>query len=147
MPLSLAHRWFGGWLLLFALLMVGCGQTLPDDVVTDASGRIHQMTGIASWYGKKFQGRKTASGEPFDRHKMTAAHRTLPFQTLVRVIDPETRKSVVVRINDRGPWRDERVIDLSEAAATDLDMRQRGLLHVRIEVLEWGDGARFSSKE
>lgn len=147
MPLSLAYRWIGGWVLLFALLMVGCGQTLPDDVVTDANGRIHQMTGIASWYGKKFQGRKTASGEPFDRHKMTAAHRTLPFQTLVRVIDPETRKSVVVRINDRGPWRDERVIDLSEAAATDLDMRQRGLLHVRIEVLEWGDGARFSSKE
>ena len=89
-------------------------------------GQRHQLTGRASWYGKRFQGRRTACGEPFDMRGFTAAHKTLPFHTIVRVIDPTTRKSVVVRINDRGPYKRGRVIDLSRAAARDLGMLETG---------------------
>ena len=73
--------------------------------------------GVASWYGPGFHGRKTASGERFNTHAMTAAHRTLPFGTRVRVTNERTGRSVVVRINDRGPFAHGRVIDLSKASA------------------------------
>ncbi|WP_243369464.1 septal ring lytic transglycosylase RlpA family protein [Microvirga solisilvae] len=82
----------------------------------EASGKIVQ-SGRASWYGPGFQGRKTASGETFDTNELTAAHRTLPFGTKVRVVNKKTGKSVVVRINDRGPYAHGRVIDLSRASA------------------------------
>ena len=75
------------------------------------------QSGRASWYGPGFQGRRTASGETFDTNDMTAAHRTLPFGTKVRVVNKKTGKSVVVRINDRGPYAHGRVIDLSKASA------------------------------
>jgi rare lipoprotein A len=78
--------------------------------------------GIASWYGKRFHGRRTASGERFDMHEFTAAHRTLPFGTLVRVEHEPTGRSVLVRINDRGPHIRRRVIDLSRAAAQALGL-------------------------
>lgn len=91
-------------------------------------------TGVASWYGKKFHGRKTASGERYNQNKMTAAHRTLPFGTRVRVKNRDNGKSVVVTINDRGPFKKGRVIDVSRAAAKKLDMINSGTARVRISV-------------
>jgi rare lipoprotein A len=96
------------------------------------SGRRHALEGIASYYK---HGKKTASGEPFDQRAMTAAHPTLPFNSLVRVTDRTNGKSVVVRINDRGPFVAGRVIDLSEAAAEAIGMTRRGVTPVRLEVL------------
>lgn len=86
---------------------------------------------MASWYGPGFHGRRTASGERFNQHAMTAAHRTLPFGTRVRVT--HGKRSVIVRINDRGPWVKGRVIDLSKAAARRLGIK--GVARVRIEVI------------
>lgn len=88
--------------------------------------------GLASWYGGKFHGRRTASGERFDRHALTAAHRTLPFGTRVRVRSLATGQEVVVRINDRGPHKPSRIIDLSEAAITALGVRHRGVTAVEL---------------
>lgn len=82
----------------------------------NTAGKVIQ-SGPASWYGPGFQGRKTASGETFNTNDMTAAHRTLPFGTKVKVVNKKTGKSVVVRINDRGPYAHGRVIDLSKASA------------------------------
>lgn len=87
---------------------------------------------LASWYGKKFQGRKTASGEQFDLKKLTAASRTLPFGSLVRLTAPTTGRSVVVRINDRGPWLKDRDFDLSEAAAMQLGIERQGIAAVEV---------------
>jgi rare lipoprotein A (peptidoglycan hydrolase) len=92
--------------------------------------------GIASYYAEEFNGRQTSSGEIYDMNSMTAAHRTLPFQTLVRVTNMQTGKAVVVRINDRGPFKDDRVIDLSLAAAKQLELIGSGTASVRLEVLE-----------
>lgn len=83
-------------------------------------------TGVASYYGARFAGRPTASGERFDPGQMTAAHRTLPFGSRVRVTNPSNGKSVVVRINDRGPFHKGREIDVSRAAADELGLVQRG---------------------
>ncbi|WP_345814446.1 septal ring lytic transglycosylase RlpA family protein [Paraburkholderia sp. PREW-6R] len=94
----------------------------------------HQ-TGRASWYGRGFHGHRTANGERYDMHALTAAHRTLPLGSYVRVTNPATSRSVVVRINDRGPYARGRVIDLSMAAANVLDMRHAGTARVQIEGL------------
>lgn len=94
-----------------------------------------EQVGIASWYGKTHQGRKTANGERFDRAADTAAHKSLPFNTLVKVTTLETGKSTLVRINDRGPMVKGRIIDLSDAAATELGIREDGIAKVRIEVV------------
>lgn len=92
--------------------------------------------GIASWYGRYFHGRLTASGEPYDMFQLTAAHRTLKLGTWVRVTNLRNGKSVVVRINDRGPVPTSRIIDLSFEAATVLDFRARGLEKVRVQVVK-----------
>ena len=92
--------------------------------------------GLASWYGGKFQGRRTASGEIYDKNKFTAAHKTLPFGMLVKVTNMENGKSATVRINDRGPFVEGRIIDLSQAAATEIGMTGKGLVQVRIEPFE-----------
>lgn len=92
--------------------------------------------GEASYYAPSFHGRRTASGEKYDRHALTAAHRTLPFGTYVRVTDKATGRSVVVRINDRGPFKPSRLIDLSERAAQELGILQKGVALVRIEVTQ-----------
>ncbi len=91
-----------------------------------------EQTGIASYYGGKFIGRPTASGEIFDAKKLTAAHKTLPFGTMVKVTNLSNNKFVIVRINDRGPFVAGRIIDLSEAAAKKIDMLQAGLQKVTI---------------
>ena len=88
--------------------------------------------GLASWYGPRFHGRRTASGERYDMHDFTAAHKTLPFGTKVRVRSVYTGKEVVVRINDRGPYKHQRVIDLSMAAITALGVRERGVTVVEL---------------
>ena len=126
--------WFS---TVVALLLFGTACASTGPTVKSPSGDRHEVVGVASYYADKFHGRSTASGEPYNMHEMTAAHRTLPFGTVVRVRAVETRKSVVVRINDRGPFVDGRVIDLSYAAARDMGMIQAGLVEVELEVLEW----------
>ncbi len=93
------------------------------------------QVGRASWYGKQFDGRATASGEPFDMYQFTAAHRTLPLGTQVRVTNLANGRAIVVRINDRGPWIEGRVLDLSYAAARVIDMHARGVGRVRIDIV------------
>ena len=93
-------------------------------------------SGTASYYGAKFQGRRTASGEKFDMHAMTAAHRTLPFGTLVEVTNPRNGKTVTVRINDRGPFHGNRILDVSLDAATELGLIQRGSGTVELALLD-----------
>jgi rare lipoprotein A len=92
-------------------------------------------TGLASWYGPKFHGRRTASGEVFNQEKFTAAHRTLPWGSRVKVTNLDNGKSVDVRINDRGPFGKGRIIDVSRAAARVLDIVIRGITTVQIESL------------
>jgi rare lipoprotein A len=98
------------------------------------------QTGFASWYGSDFKGRKTASGEHYDPEKITAAHRTLPFGTVVRVINLRNNKSVTVRITNRGPFVRSRIIDVSRAAARQLNMMKSGVTRVRIEVIQKASG-------
>ncbi len=96
------------------------------------------QVGIASYYSNDFQGRKTSDGEIFDNSKLTAAHRTYPFGTIVKVTNLATDATVTVRINDRGPVKQERVIDLSFAAAKAIGIDRAGLGKVRLEVVKWG---------
>jgi rare lipoprotein A len=113
-----------------SLLVLGLS---PLAAQSDAAA--HELEGIASWYGGKFQGRLTANGEIFDTNQLTAAHKTLPFGTLVRVLNPANDTSVVVRINDRGPFVDGRVIDLSRAAAEKIGLSAAGVAPVIVEIV------------
>ena len=99
-------------------------------------------TGIASWYGPGFHGNYTANGEIYDQEGVSAAHKTLPFGTIVRVVEIETGNSVVVRINDRGPFVDGRIIDLSKGAARELGTVEKGITQVGLRILRWPAGAR-----
>lgn len=92
-------------------------------------------SGVASWYGPGFHGQATANGETYNQNELTAAHRTLPFNTIVRVVNLDNGKSVTVRINDRGPYANNRVIDLSYAAAREIDMVNAGLARVRLHLV------------
>lgn len=113
--------------VIFCLLLSACAPGFS---------RVPNATeGVASWYGPGFEGNLTANGEIFDTSRLTAAHQTLPFDTLVRVTNLENGLAVVVRINDRGPFVDGRIIDLSKAAAERLDMVGSGTAHVRLELL------------
>nr|WP_244645664.1 septal ring lytic transglycosylase RlpA family protein [Salinarimonas ramus] len=103
--------------------------------VGSAAAGIHASTAHASWYGPGFHGRKTANGERFDQNDLTAAHKTLPFGTQVRVTNVANGKSVVVRINDRGPFVRGREIDLSKGAAAAVGMLGSGVAQVRLEVM------------
>ena len=106
----------------------------PGQVELVAAQAADQI-GIASWYGHEWQGRRTASGERFDVNKLTAAHRTLPLDTKLKVTNLENGKSVEVKVNDRGPYIAGRVLDLSTQAAKLLGMEKEGLALVRIEIL------------
>ncbi len=139
------------------LWMLGCGASASyapspelDDIIAknkhlkpNRAVKPEELSGGATWYGDRHHGRQTANGEAFDMHAHTAAHRTLPFNTVVRVTEPESQKSVVVRINDRGPRKRSLVIDLSRAAAADLGIVRRGKAPVKLEILVWGDNARY----
>ena len=108
-------------------------------VLQSAVGYVEQ--GVASWYGPDFHGGRTATGETYDMHAMTGAHPTLPLPTWVRVTNLENGRSVVVRLNDRGPFARGRVIDLSRAAAEALDMVRAGTARVEVRSLAAGDSA------
>lgn len=132
-------------LALSVLLTAACGgapsppPTIPEsdpELVELAGVDAADLIGEATWYGEVHHGRTTASGEPFDMYEMTAAHKTLPFHTIVRVTRQDTRQSVVVRVNDRGPYGPGRVIDLSRAAAEEIDLIRPGHVPVVVEILE-----------
>lgn len=103
----------------------------------------YREEGLSSWYGPTFHGKRTANGETFDRYAMTAAHRTLPMPTLVRVTNLENDRAVTLRVNDRGPFVGDRIIDVSEAAATALGFRTGGLARVRVEVITLEEGEQM----
>ena len=94
-------------------------------------------TGIASWYGPGFHGKLTANGETYDMNGISAAHQSLPFGTVVRVVDLDSGRSIDVRINDRGPFVEGRIIDLSRGAAEQLGIVERGIVPVGLRVLHW----------
>jgi rare lipoprotein A len=120
--------------------LVACQVLVLSTTLVKAHSRIpaREEVGLASWYGPRFHGRETASGERFSMYERTAAHRTLPLGTKVLVMNLETDASVEVKINDRGPYADEqrRIIDLSRAAADTLGLRERGVAPVRVVVSE-----------
>jgi rare lipoprotein A len=102
--------------------------------------------GTASYYADKFEGKQTASGEKYKHKKLTAAHKSLPFGTIVKVTNLENEESVEVRINDRGPFVEGRIIDLSRSAAEKLKFTSQGLAEVQIEVIDAGDGRTNSNR-
>jgi rare lipoprotein A len=116
---------------------------LGKDYVPFTSVRSFSQRGLASWYGKRFHGQKTSSGERYDMYAMTAAHPLLPIPSYARVTNLANRKSVVVRINDRGPFHAGRIIDLSWAAAAKLGYAERGSAEVEVEAIV--PGARAAS--
>jgi len=126
------------------LLAVGCASTpqgrSETDPVAERGPDIQVLRGEASYYHDSLHGNPTASGEPYDRAGLTAAHRTLPFGTRVRVRNLANGRTVVVRINDRGPFVEGRIVDLSRRAAEDLGMVQAGVIPVQVEILP--DAAR-----
>jgi rare lipoprotein A len=120
-----------------AALLAGCAST-PEVFHSGETQR-----GMASWYGAEQDGGRTASGERFNMHALTAAHRHFPFGTIVRVTNLQNDRSVDVRINDRGPWTGGgRIIDVSSAAADALEMKRAGLVPVELEILQIGSGKR-----
>lgn len=141
------HKRFLRLLIFFSLLgfFTSCGivreTTVRDAERFDPSD--DELTilgdGIASWYGPGFHGKATANGETYNMDDLTAAHRTLPFNTVVRVDNLDNGKSVIVRINDRGPYVDNRIIDLSRRAARDIDMIGPGIAPVQLLLLREGD--------
>jgi rare lipoprotein A len=123
------------WLLFFSafFLFGSCNVTKQKQQTFKYS---YYDEGDASWYGKEFSGRKTASGETFNPDYLTAAHRTLEFGTYVRVTNLKNKKSVIVKINDRGPVKKTRIIDLSERAAKEIDMINDGVVRVKLELVK-----------
>lgn len=116
-------------IILFCLLGSGCGLIVPP---REEPGTV----GLASYYHDKFQGRRTASGEVVDQNALTAAHRSYPFGTMVRVHNLDNDKTVEVRINDRGPFVPGRIIDLTRRAAKAIGMLQQGVARVRLSVIK-----------
>src|SRR6266699_5278811 len=116
------------------VLLAGCGGRRR--VVLPAAARVGSTeTGVASWYGNPYHGRRSANGEIYDMEKLTAAHRTLPFNTWVRVYDLDNNKTTDVRIIDRGPFVDGRIIDLSHAAAKEIELIGPGVAEVELTVI------------
>jgi peptidoglycan lytic transglycosylase len=133
-------------LLLVAAEACGCAVTRPVSLAAARPAEARPVeyapqgwgrpeVGLASWYGEFHHGQPTASGEIFDMTRLTAAHRTLPLGTHLRVVNLENGRDVRVRVNDRGPYVDGRILDLSRQAARALDMEHRGLATVKIEVI------------
>jgi len=145
-------------LVAMASVLIGCASApatiklnpgLKDDRQTE---RLHgalqdgaTQTGLASWYGPKFDGRRTANGEVFDMNGVSAAHKTLPFGTVIRVKNLENGRSLNVRINDRGPFIKGRIIDLSRGAAQQIGMLGSGVAHVEIAVVAWPQDTKPSN--
>lgn len=140
---------FLAFLMLFIVLLISCShsQNLRKNLHSETKVRDNyrkdrrevtsslKYIGFASYYADEFHGRQTANGETFDMNAMTAAHKTLPFGTICRVTNLENGKSVLVRINDRGPFVKERIIDLSKGAAGKIGAINSGVIKVKIEVI------------
>lgn len=127
-------------LILFLMILLASACSGRRTPTTEPAVKRYTETGIASWYGKPFHGKRTASGERFDMHALTAAHRTLAFGSIVQVTDLGTGESVKVRITDRGPFHDGRIIDLSYGAAKALNLVRRGVARVKITVIDTAHG-------
>ncbi len=136
------------WILL---IIISCSNA-PRYTTTDIKrrteknkpgliSRAHQkvLYGVSSFYGQDFHGKLTANGEVFDMYGLTAAHKTLPLNTIVRVTNLSNEKSLILRINDRGPYVKGRILDCSYGAAVKLGFVNQGTTKVKIEVIEWGD--------
>jgi rare lipoprotein A len=123
--------------LLIAFLIVISSSLFADTPLQYPTTSGTELLGFASWYGGKFHGRLTSSGEVFDTNDMTAAHKTLPFGTIVRVTNQDNGRTALVKINDRGPFVEGRIIDLSRAAAERLDMVGQGVARVALDIVEF----------
>ena len=121
--------------LLFLVAPLSVGMAELESAAPAPEPALAPLGGEASWYGSPFHGRVTASGEVYDMFALTAAHRELPFGSALRVVDSRSGRSVVVRVNDRGPFIGDRVLDLSFAAALELGMVRQGLARVEMELL------------
>ncbi len=148
--------------VLISLLAIGCASTTrfaekdsrkresnthPRDesrsqpsTVSPTGKALLTLEGVVSYYAHDFHGKATSNGETFNMNDLTAAHRTFPFGTRVKVTNLENNKTVVVRVNDRGPFVEGRIMDLSMGAAKEIDLIRTGTTRARLEVLQWGDG-------
>ena len=144
------------YILIFAMFIVSCGSSIAYGDYVDTTGwsrkqiesiKKHPQTqiGIASYYGKKFHKKRTANGEIFNMYKVSAAHKSYPLGTKVRVTNLENGKSIKLVINDRGPFVKGRIIDLSYKAARKLDFVNQGTTKVRINVIRLGDNKYYLS--
>ena len=142
------------YILIFAMFIVSCGSSIAYGDYVDTTGwsrkqiesiKKHPQTqiGIASYYGKKFHKKRTANGEIFNMYKVSAAHKSYPLGTKVRVTNLENGKSIKLVINDRGPFVKGRIIDLSYKAARKLDFVNQGTTKVRINVIRLGDNKYY----
>tara|TARA_B100000886_G_scaffold238213_1_gene166928 strand:- start:1141 stop:1581 length:441 start_codon:yes stop_codon:yes gene_type:complete len=142
------------FILIFAMFIVSCGSSIAYGDYVDTTGwsrkqiesiKKHPQTqiGIASYYGKKFHKKRTANGEIFNMYKVSAAHKSYPLGTKVRVTNLENGKSIKLVINDRGPFVKGRIIDLSYRAARKLDFVNQGTTKVRINVIRLGDNKYY----
>jgi rare lipoprotein A len=130
--------------VLILSLLVGCSSAAAvNDEKTRSYAKSHQLVGQASWYGQKFHGKLTASGERYNMRAYTAAHKTLPFGTVVRVTNTANNKSVDVKINDRGPYAKGRVIDLSQKSFEQIGSVKNGVAPVTIEVIDDSNTFRY----
>jgi rare lipoprotein A len=156
-PIKDSKSWLLPVVLLFFLAsLAGCGSNsrLSGKSYVINGKRYHILAtaagyrekGLASWYGEPFHGRKTASGEVYDMHDMSAAHKTLPLHTWVEVKNLKTNQKMILRINDRGPFIDGRIIDLSRAAARELGVYRPGTAPVLVTALSPAQAKRFSEK-
>jgi rare lipoprotein A len=161
-----SYRWFTASISLVAsLLIFGCASTprFTEKDSHDHEGTVRPreesrakedqpahvaptgkalltLEGVVSYYAHDFHGKETSNGETFNMNNLTAAHRTFPFGTKVKVTNLENNKSVIVRVNDRGPFVVGRIMDLSMGAAKEIDLIKTGTTRARLEVLQWGDG-------
>ncbi|ALR15650.1 hypothetical protein M272_02360 [Vibrio natriegens NBRC 15636 = ATCC 14048 = DSM 759] len=127
-------------------LLVGCSSAsaISQDK-TKSYSRSHQLTGKASWYSQKFHGKRTASGERYNKGAYTAAHKSLPFGTIVRVTNTANAKKVDVKINDRGPFVKGRVIDLSQEAFEQIGSIKKGVVPIKIEIIDDSNTFRYKN--
>lgn len=124
------------WLPLIFFILTGAYHTSCFFKKRDVGQKDSISQGLASYYHNKFHGKKTASGEVYDKNKLTAAHRTLPFGTMIKVTRLDNKQSVIVRINDRGPFKKGRIVDLSRKAAKKIDLIKAGIAKVEIEIID-----------
>lgn len=127
-------------IIIIIIIFTGCHKSEKHLIYSiNGTKYITDNKGTASWYGKKFHGRKTANGEIYNMHNLTAAHKELPFGTFVKVTNIKNNKNVIIRINDRGPYKKNRILDLSYAAAKKLDMINDGIADVKLEIVKRGE--------